>query len=145
MDYSDRLLVKQYLLSMHFNEMSAWKDTERTLREGSAFCISLDLGRTQKGGHGLSELTGKSMNIKFMLTLLKWFMPADMTPKREPEILPKFGRCLSAVFSQPFDALIATLQNLVSFLMDSSRWQRSARCGTLQNCVMFCTLIRQAQ
>lgn len=44
-------------------------------------------------GCGLSELTGKSMNINFTLTLLKWLMPVDMTPKHKSEIMAKFGRC----------------------------------------------------
>lgn len=53
-------------------------------------------------GCGLSELTGKSINTDFMLTLLKWLIPVDMTPEHKSEISPKFGRSPNAIFSQPF-------------------------------------------
>lgn len=47
------------------------------LREGSVFCISLDLGGTQKGGRGLHAVRiNRQKHINFKLTLL---MLVDMT------------------------------------------------------------------
>lgn len=48
-----RLLVKQCVFSMYSEKCQNKRMLKGTLRQGSAFCISINHGRTEKGGRRL--------------------------------------------------------------------------------------------